>query len=584
LLRFLGFFFLLAGIFHQLLFAQTDVSGVKIPRREVRAVWIATVAGLDWPTSTNLEIQKKTLLEMLEKLKAAHFNTIFFQVRGRADAMYRSHHEPWAQQLTDTLGKDPHWDPLDFIIKEAHERGMEVHAWFNTFLVKSGKSKPSESIPRHVILEHPEWLHLVDGEWWLDPGLPAVREYLNSVAMDIVYNYDIDGIHFDFIRYPGKRFPDEEAYARYGNNKNRDEWRRENINKFVRVFYNSAISVKPMLKIGSAPIGIYTNVGNSNGWQSYYDLFQDSRSWLRDRVHDYLAPQVYWVLGDRPGNPDFAVLAKDWSSNSFGRQIYLGVGAYKPEVHQQLSSLIDTSRHFGAIGNAFFRYSNITNALEMGGRYRYPANIPPMRWKDSIPPNPPENLNVVNVTDGIFKLQWLKPIRALDGDTAKYFDVYRSARKPVDVNNPSNLIAITATASTEYLDTIAHPTVARYFYAVTALDKGNNESAPTIEKGVMIREIAEMAKQFSYEFRLGKNYPSPASHFVFIPYEVKKPSPVVLKILDQSNKELIDVVDAVQEPGRYIAAADISKLKDGIYSYLLIAGDFTDKKIFRVDN
>ncbi len=554
------------------------------PKREVRAVWIATVGGLDWPQTQNTDEQQRILLGMIVKLKEAKFNTIFFQVRGRGDAFYNSHYEPWSQQLTGTLGKNPGWDPLQFVVTEAHARGMEVHAWFNTFLVKTGKTRPAESSPRHLILQHPEWFHQIDGDWWLDPGLPAVREYLLNVGMDIVRQYDIDGFHFDFMRYPGKSFGDESAFRQFGNKKiSREDWRRENINKFVRAFYDSATALKPMLKIGSAPIGIYTNVGKSGGWQAYYDLYQDSRGWLREQKQDYLAPQVYWSLGDRPGNPDFAALTRDWAEHSFGRHIYPGIGAYKPEVHQQLPNLIDSTRATEAEGNAFFRYENISDAFSLGGRYRFPADIPPMPWKDSIPPNPPANLIVNNVNDGIFSLDWRVPQPASDGDGAKYFNVYRSTRTPVNINDPKNLFLITPDARISVADTIKHPLSARYYYAVTALDKGNNESLPTSEQGAVISEVVELSKHFMLKFSLNGNYTSPVSSVVYVPYEIPERSPVLIKILDGMNRDVADIVDAVQMPGRYVASANLGKLKEGTYSCLFVAGNYTEKKTFVVN-
>ena len=172
-------------------FAQTNPAP---PKQEVRAVWITTVNGLDWPKSTDPAEQQRSLREMVMKLHSAHFNTIFFQVRGRGDALYRSSLEPWSDILTGTLGKDPGWDPLQFVIDEAHARAMEVHAWFNTFYVRSGKGEIPPSKPRHVALEHPDWVQTVDGQSWLDPGLPAVRNFLLRVGMEIVRNYDVDGV------------------------------------------------------------------------------------------------------------------------------------------------------------------------------------------------------------------------------------------------------------------------------------------------------------------------------------------------------------------------------------------------------
>ncbi|MBI3765161.1 MAG: family 10 glycosylhydrolase, partial [Ignavibacteriales bacterium] len=512
----------------------------------------------------------------------ANFNTIFFQVRGRTDAMYQSQYEPWSQQLTGTLGKDPGWDPLAFVIQEAHAHAMELHAWFNTNLAKYGNGQALNSIPQHHSL-HPEWLHLVDGEWWIDPGIPAARNYLVKVAMDIVRKYDIDGIHFDFIRYPAKPFPDDATYKRYGGSLARADWRRENINAFVRAFHDSVVIVKPMLKIGSSPIGIYTNIDGARGLQSYSDLYQDSRRWLREGTQDYLVPQTYWSLGEQRGEPDFAAIARDWALNSFGRHIYLGIGAYKPEVLTQLPALIDTTRKIGAHGNSFFRFENISRVLQMGGRYRFPANIPPMPWKDSIPPNPPTNVKVTGVASGVFKIEWKSPRPAVDGDGAKCYDIYRLTTKPINMISAANLIAITTSVTKEFLDTIGLATAPTYFYAVSSLDRGNNESLPAVES-VIIPEVVELSKQLIPRNRLGHHYPEPASGVVFIPYEVRESAPVRVSILDVSNREVITLVDSIQESGRHIAAAPVSKLRSGAYSYEMIVGNFSARRSFTIKN
>lgn len=551
------------------------------PRREVRAVWITTVNGLDWPPSYDVRQQQQSLIAIIDKLAGARYNTVYFQVRSRGDAVYRSPYEPWSQQMTGVAGKDPGWDPLAVAIEEGHARGMEVHAWFNAFYARSGKALPPPSTPPHIISIHPDWLHFTEGEWWFDPGLPAARQYVLKIAMDIVRRYDVDGIHFDYLRYPAKPFPDERTYRRYGGSMPKEEWRRENINKFVRSFYDSAIALKPMLKVGSAPIGIYTNAANLNGLQGYSDVYQDSREWLREGKQDYLVPQTYWPLGDRPGSPDFGRIARDWAEHAYGRDIYPGIGAYKPEVFDQIPRLIDVSRTLGLRGNSFFRYGNMEKGLDVGGRYRTLANIPPMKWKDSIPPNPPELFSVSGTPRGGFKLQWSPPAPARDGDGARYYDVYRSVSSPVDINDPDNLIAIVRHGATEMFDTVIHPTAARYFYAVTAFDKGNNESLPA-ESGALLPEIAEMLGPLAPSFRLGRNYPDPASSVVFIPYELGGRASVALTILDEENRAVGKVVNAWQPPGRYVATGDLSGLKEGDYSYRLVAGSFSQRRSFKI--
>lgn len=564
------------------MFAQGVSSSVSAPKREVRAVWIATVNSLDWPPSLDPLEQQQSLKEMVARLKAANFNTIFFQVRSRADAMYNSQLEPWAQQLTGTLGEKPEWDPLSSIIEEAHAQCMEVHTWFNTFVAWTKKELPPHTYPEHVVNKHPEWVKPVNGEWWFDPGIPTARDHIVKAALELIRNYDVDGIQFDFIRYPNKPIADEETFRRYDNGMRKDDWRRENINKFVQAFHDSVITFKPMLKIGAAPIGIYKNTNGIKGQQSYSEIYQDSRRWLREGWMDYLVPQVYWTLGTTRGDPDFAMVAKDWSENTFGRHVYIGIGAYKPEVFEEIPALIDTTRSLGLNGNSFFRYENVNKAFEVGGRFKTLAILPPMSWKDAVAPNPPQNVQVTNIYDGIFEIQWSPPALASDSDGAKYFNIYRSTEQSIDNDHPENLLAIVHGTTLQFMDTIKHISSAKYFYAVSTLDKGNNESTPAVES-VVIPEIVEIAKRFSFEYMLGQSYPMPASSFVFIPYEIQEKSPVLLKVLDIHNRELIGVVDAVQEPGRYVACADVSDLEDGVYTYLLVAGNFSQKKIFKID-
>jgi uncharacterized lipoprotein YddW (UPF0748 family) len=384
---------------------STDQAIPKSPKREVRAVWITTVLGLDWPKSFDRLEQERSLRRMVASLRAANFNTIFFQVRSRADAMYHSQYEPWSQQLTGALGEDPGWDPLAMIIQEAHARNIEVHAWFNTFLARSG----AVSMTR----QRRDWLRQASGgEWWFDPGVPAVRHYILNIAMDLVRHYDVDGIQFDFARYPARSFPDDETYRRYGNRRPKDDWRRDNISAFIEAFHDSVSVVKPRLKIGATPLGIYTDIVGAKGLEGYSDVFQDSRRWLREGWVDYLVPQIYWPLGTSNDNPDFAVLSRDWLRNAEGRHVYVGIGAYKPEVLSQVTALIDTARLLGASGVSFFRYENIMKTLTVENRFRRLALIPPMMWKDPVPPNPPRDVHVSNLADGIFRLQWKAMVRA----------------------------------------------------------------------------------------------------------------------------------------------------------------------------
>ncbi len=356
------------------------------PAREVRAVWVTTAAGLDWPRSTSRGDQISSLTEMVKDLHAAHFNTIYFQARARGDAYYRSELEPWADNLTGTLGKDPGWDPLAELLRLAHERGMEVHVWFNVFKIRDGR-QPLSSTPPHPSRSLAAWTVSFEGEGWLDPGIPAVREYLATVAIDLVSRYDVDGINFDFIRYPGRAFPDDAAYRQFGLGMDRSTWRRQNVTGFLRTFVERARQVKPRLKIGCSPLGIPEETPLGSQTTARIAFAQDAREWLRTGLVDYASAQIYWDIGSSFRDPDFAAVARSWRVASPQRQVVAGIGAYKPEVRAQLRAQIDSARAAGLAGQAFFRLENIRPLSILGNRYASPALVPQMSWLDSLPPN-----------------------------------------------------------------------------------------------------------------------------------------------------------------------------------------------------
>jgi uncharacterized lipoprotein YddW (UPF0748 family) len=220
-----------------------------LPKREVRAVWLTTASGLDWPKTTDRAEQQTSLREIVRRLKQYNFNTIFFQIRSRGDAYYRSAYEPWAENLTGTLGKDPGWDPLAFLINEAHEAGIEVHGWVNVYKVRANGQVPLTT-PPHVSRAHPGWVFTYHGEGWLDPGIPETGTYLLNVVMDIVHKYDIDGINFDYLRYPGRDFSDNDSYRKYGLGVPREKWRKANLDRFVGECYDRLTAIRPCSRSG----------------------------------------------------------------------------------------------------------------------------------------------------------------------------------------------------------------------------------------------------------------------------------------------------------------------------------------------
>ena len=326
--------------------------------RETRAVWVSTNFKLDWPPSTSNEsIQKKALIDILDKIESKNLNTIYFQVRSNGTVLFRSSLELFSPYITGDIGKFGDYDPLEFAITEAHKRGLEIHAWVNTNRVFSGSNVSIKNNSLHITQIHPEWVYeKANGSIWLNPGIPEVREHLVELINEIVQNYDVDGIQLDFIRYPKVPIIDGKSYDTYGNGKTIHDWRRDNITKFITKLNHRIKGTNSKIKLGVTPIGIYKSITNGRGMEGYSDVYQDTREWLKLGIIDYAVPQIYW---DARSNPKFDVLTKDWVNNSFGKNIIVGIGAYKPEVLNEVEREINITRKLNASGVAFFRYKNI---------------------------------------------------------------------------------------------------------------------------------------------------------------------------------------------------------------------------------
>ncbi|MBI4947331.1 MAG: family 10 glycosylhydrolase [Bacteroidetes bacterium] len=511
-------FFAVCSIFFLLTFLLFNLHTVVSaqPKNETRAVWLTTVYNIDWPSSSSLSVasQKAEMISILDSLKAANFNTIMLQVRARGDLLYPSAIEPWGKSLTGTLGQNPGYNPLQFTLDEAHKRGIEVHAWFVTYKVYDGQSIPAVTTPLHVLRSHPEWCTQFNDagtySWWLDPGIPEVKHYLTSIVMEMVRNYPIDGIHFDYIRYPDVNFNDSATYATYGGGMSLGNWRRSNVNQFVYEVYDSVMSVRPDVKVGSAPIGIYKNIPNASGWEGYYDIYQDSRNWLSMGKHDYVCPQIYWDIANPPSDPSFPALVTDWVNNTSNRHVYTGIAAYRMNVKSgkisgnhaeyfydvlgnftknnwpssEITNQVDTSRALGAEGQTYFSntdiVSNLKNIFTMlkTGEYHYPANIPSMQWKDNIPPNAPQNLTITNIDSLHYLLSWNPPSLPSDNDTVKYYNIYRSDISPVDISDIKKVAKFHVMHSNSSLIALNNPQSNPVYFTLTAYDNGYNESQP----------------------------------------------------------------------------------------------------------
>lgn len=313
------------------------------PAKEFRGVWIATINNIDWPSAPGLpvEVQKRELRELIERIERLNLNVVIFQVRPAADAFYPSETEPWSYFLTAKQGLAPSsfFDPLGYAIELCHSKGMELHAWFNPFRVRNnGYYKLA---PHSFAAKNPQYTCTFDDKLFFDPGIPQVRNHMVKVIMEVVRKYDIDAIHFDDYFYPypikGSKYPDVKTFTQYGKDfyPNRlSDWRRDNINKFISALHDSIKAVKPSVKLGVSPFGVWRNKSDDpngspgvRGATSYDDLYADVYKWLANDWIDYIIPQLYWEQGNRYG--DFTVLAKWWNDHSFGKPLYLGQALYK---------------------------------------------------------------------------------------------------------------------------------------------------------------------------------------------------------------------------------------------------------------
>jgi hypothetical protein len=307
--------------------------------------------------------------------------------------------------------------------------------------------------------------------------------------MELVRNYDIDGIHLDYLRYPNRDFNDNVTYAEFGKGENKSDWRRDNITRFVEALYDSVQSVKPMIKLGCAPIGIYKNTLNFSGWEGYYDTFQDPVKWINDKKMDYISPQTYWSIG---APPHFSYVVKDWQRIIGGRSIYPGIALYKMGEYNsgwppsEILAQVNVLRSLNIKGEVFFRTEHLVNnnenilTLIKREKYSYPANIPPMPWKDDIKPLAPKGLTSFQLTNGYLELFWTNPGEAIDGDSAKYYNIYASKEYPVNISDPKNFLVyrLSTTGDMITLDISSMPE-GKYYAVMTTLDKGNNESNPS---------------------------------------------------------------------------------------------------------
>jgi len=562
-------------LFFLVIASAADAQPSPAPKREVRAVWLTTASGLDWPRTTDRTEQQASLREIVRRLKSYNFNTIFFQIRSRGDAYYRSVYEPWAENLTGTLGKDPGWDPLAFLINESHEAGIEVHAWFNVYKVRAN-GPVSPSTPPHVSRAHPGWVFTYHGEGWLDPGIPDVGKYLFNVVMDLAQKYDIDGINFDYLRYPGRDFPDGDSYKKYGLGIPRDRWRKSNLDRFVSECYDRLTSLRPLLKIGSSPLGIY---GSDTGFVSVAagEYYQDARTWLKTGKLDYVAPQVYWAIGGSRGEPDYATLVPDWQKMAGNRHVYAGIGAYKSDVAREIPRQIDLSRRAGNAGQAYFRYESIRSEGFAAGRYATPAMIPPMPWKDSTSPPPPLHLAVTETATNVFDLQWVTPRTVADRTRAARYVLYRWTSPQIPFDDPRSIAQMVPGFVVSCTDTVRVPAGATYYYAVSAVNAANSEGPPSQISGRTMEEFLSLRGKLTEMTGLSAALSPGGGTLRMVAYSLSRKTSVTLDLLARRKGSidtiLTTLVSDTQETGVYVVGLNNVQFAPGNYTVRLRTGE-----------
>ena len=475
-------------------FAQVQ-TGSAYPKREFRAAWIQSVNGQFRGMPT--EKLKQNLIGQLNSLQKAGINAIIFQVRPEADALYASRLEPWSRFLTGVQGKapEPYWDPMQFMIDECHKRGMEFHAWINPYRTKT--TLKSELAPNHVYNIHPEWFVTYGDQLYFDQALPESRRHICMVVSDIVSRYDVDAIHMDDYFYPypikGKDFPDDASFARFGGGfSNKADWRRSNVNVLIKKLHETIREIKPWVKFGVSPFGIYRNESSdplgskTKGLQNYDDLYADVLLWAREGWIDYNIPQIYWHIGHPVA--DYETLVKWWAKNTENRPLFIGQSVMNtvqnadpknPSINQ-LPRKMALQRAYQTIGGSCQWPASAV--IENAGKYRdaliaeyhkYPALPPVFDFMDNEAPGKVRKMKPVWTEDG-YILFWTAPKYKEEMNRAVQYVVYRfDAKEKVNIDDPSHIVAITRD---NFYKLPYEDGKTKYRYVVTALDRLHNES------------------------------------------------------------------------------------------------------------
>lgn len=524
---------------------------------EIRAAWITTIGGLDWPTvkatsAYGIKRQKEELCKQLDMLKEANFNTVLFQTRLRGDVIYPSIYETFAESLAGKTGRNPGYDPLKFAIEECHKRGMEIHAWM--VCIPAGNDRQVKLLGKQsVVKKKPTMCIHFKRAWYLDPGNPETAKYLAAIAKEITMNYDIDGIHLDYIRYPenAENFPDGKTFRKYGKGKTISQWRRDNITSIVREIYNDVKLIKPWVKVSSSPVGKYddTRRYSSKGWNAYNAVYQDAKLWLKTGIHDAIFPMMYFR------DNHFYPFALDWEENKHGRFVVPGLGIYflKQKAHEwdinEIMRQIYFTRRNGLDGQAFFRNEflmkntcGLTDSLKCRF-YTYPAAVPPMVWQDSIAPAQPVN-GVISFRNDSVMINWDKADSSKTEEAS--YRIYASDFYPVDINDGKNIICLKHKSNSFHYS--SKDGKIKRFWAITATDRYGNESSP-----------------------LEINRPADDERIISVNKLPEVPEGCVISVNDITGMELFRTKSSSDEL--------VKKLRKGVYSIQYILPDGKQENI-----
>ncbi len=443
------------------------------PKHEVRAVWLTTIGGIDWPHSyaqsaRSIERQKDELRQTLDRLQQAGINTVLLQTRIRGTVIYPSVYEPWDGCLSGQPGRSPGYDALAFAIEECHRRGMELHAWVVTIPVGKWTAKGCANLRKR----YPSLIKKIGADGYMNPESPQTARYLADICGEITDHYDIDGIHLDYIRYP------ETWTLKVSRQRGRDY-----ITSIVEAISRRVKTAKPWVKMSCSPIGKHDDLTRywSHGWNAYTTVCQDAQGWLRSGLMDELFPMMYFR-----GN-NFYPFAIDWAEESAGRIVAPGLGIYFMSPREKDWPLSDITREMevlraNGMGQAFFRskfFTDDTKGIYRFSKdrfYQYPALVPPMTWEGERDVKSPENLSIKPNGKNATQISWSHTDDK--GDGMLYYNVYAARECPVDVSDARNLILPRTP-----LTSITVPHDASRHYAVTAMDRYGNESAPLQEYG-----------------------------------------------------------------------------------------------------